>query len=381
MTVVGTKMNDQLDSDNSSRTLPVYALSVTDESQVSLFELWQILVAKRILIASLIACSILAGIIHIVTSPTLYRAEVFLLRPLAQDVDVRVQSGASISGLDIVGVDISHVTPKFVYTEFKKNYNSRRVRRDFFDASGLFSHYVKEGENESVGARQAFAEFNANLSTSEGGGDLVRVTLDFEDADRVAEILNAYVGRVNQITLDSVYLGVERAILTRVQFLRGGIDRKRELSKMEKLDRIAQLEEAIEIASVMGLENHSNLPWVNSVVETELGRSVTSTPLYLRGTKSLIAEVERLHKRQQPDAFIPDFRELEAELGFLESLKLDRSNLRAAIIDEAAVTPDHKIKPRRLLILAGSTLFGAVLAVLVALIIGIMQRQRRNGLA
>ena len=129
----------------------------------------------------------------------------------------------------------------------------------------------------------------------------------------------------------------------------------------------------------MGLEIRANVAEVTSVVVGKEGNTsgITRSPLYLRGTNSLTAEMAALKNRDNPDAFIDNLREIESEMGFLQSIEIDYSNLRAAEIDQAAVPPDKKSKPRRSLIVGLSALIGIFASVVVSLLIGMVQQQSR----
>lgn len=178
--------------------------------------------------------------------------------------------------------------------------------------------------------------------------------------------------------------------------------RKYQYNKMLN-DRILRLQEALKIASRLGIKRPSTLAQQGqrNGARVEINADIRSNqdPLYLRGTEFLTAELEQLQTR--PEEFIDDsrVRELEAKLVELETnrevellkarvsdaefsqeiqaLKSQRAeiadeefpmNLQLAFTNGEVVADPAPIKPKKALILALSIVLGGMLGVMIALV-------------
>lgn len=171
--------------------------------------------------------------------------------------------------------------------------------------------------------------------------------------------------------------------------------------KTRRESRIAQLNEAISIATSLGITNPTT---PSAMADAAAGSSsrlmrteITSQniPLYFMGTKALQAEraallkrtsddftdkrvsdigrelnllevnrqVEMLGKRMNEDLFLKNIEPLRAEVARLGNLKTDMSHLGLVSIDRKAQTPMYPIKPKKALIVG----FALVLGLLVGL--------------
>ena len=169
--------------------------------------------------------------------------------------------------------------------------------------------------------------------------------------------------------------------------------------KTERESRIAQLNEAISIATSLGITNPTT---PSAMADAAAGSSsrlmrteITSQtlPLYFMGTKALQAEraallkrtsddftdkrvsdigrelnllevnrqVEMLGKRMNEDLFLKNIEPLRAEVARLGNLKTDMSHLGLVSIDRKAQTPMYPIKPKKVLIVGFALVLGLLL--------------------
>lgn len=174
--------------------------------------------------------------------------------------------------------------------------------------------------------------------------------------------------------------------------------------RTERDDRIAQLNEAISIASSLGIV-HPTTPSAmadaaqgssSSVMRTEI--TSQSIPLYFMGTKALQAEraallkrtsddftdkkisdigrqlqllevnrqVEMLTKRSNEDLFLKNIEPLRAEVVRLGNLRTDMSHLGLVNIDRKAQTPISPIKPKKAIIVILGLFLGGLLGMGIA---------------
>lgn len=178
--------------------------------------------------------------------------------------------------------------------------------------------------------------------------------------------------------------------------------------KNQRMNRLEQLNEAIFIATELGIKNPTTLSNLSqeqqqrinaNVIRTEIN-SQQKDPLYFMGTRALLAEKETLLARESDDFMNPRiskiYNELEllknnrrvemllardneklflesnsqvrSEIAHLQEVKSDLGNLRLVRVDQQAVQPVKPVKPKRLLILVLGLVVGAVLGVIGAVV-------------
>ncbi len=184
--------------------------------------------------------------------------------------------------------------------------------------------------------------------------------------------------------------------------------------KTVRVDRIAQLNEAIGIAKSLGIRKPST---PNSLGEADRVGTPTSMrtevnnqqiPLYFMGSEALEAErsvlqqrksddftakrigeiakqlqllennreVEILNSRQNEDVFLAGVQSLRAEALRLQGLDTDMSLLKLVTIDKHALESIDPIKPNRKLIIIFGLLVGLGLGVAITVLRSILSQQR-----
>lgn len=182
----------------------------------------------------------------------------------------------------------------------------------------------------------------------------------------------------------------------------------RQQLQAKRLNRIAQLDEAIAVAAALKIlrpttpaalgENGRTLQGSGSMVHTEINNQ--QIPLYFMGTQVLEAERAVMRARQSDDFAEPRISEIAKELQLLEvnrqvevltqrtnedlflkplvelrekeaelrSINLDLSSLAPVQVDQLAVMPLKPVHPKSLLILTAALICGLVLGIILALV-------------
>ena len=153
----------------------------------------------------------------------------------------------------------------------------------------------------------------------------------------------------------------------------------RETYRTHKTYRELELEEASQIAKQVGQTD-------SVYSKNNMLSDATDLPLYLYGSKALIAEKETLNNRSKltkelpygEEHFIKGLPEILFKIQQLKSLKIDYSKVRIAHIDEHAVVPAGPIKPKKLLILALGLIAGGFLGLMTALVVAAYKRHKKQ---
>ena len=177
--------------------------------------------------------------------------------------------------------------------------------------------------------------------------------------------------------------------------------------KTQRIDRIAQLNEAIGIARSLGIRKPTTPSSLGdsgrsgaSVMRTEVNNQ--QIPLYFMGVEALEAErsalqqrksdefsevrisqiakelqllkenrqVEILNRRDNEDLFLSGVEPLRTEISRLNTLNIPTSDLKLVSIDKQALEPLSPVKPKKRLIVLGGLIFGGILGVALALFRG-----------
>jgi len=181
----------------------------------------------------------------------------------------------------------------------------------------------------------------------------------------------------------------------------------------ERLDRIAKLKEAANIAHSLDIKDY-NLKIISdsAMTTSQILTGISSDDLepYARGYVAIEAEIINLSNRTIDDPFIPELRGLQEKLKLLEhnrkveqlksrenddpfikslrvkenelarlaSIDIDPATVKTAHIDQAAFPPDKRIKPKRKLIVVLGFMLGLMLGVFAAFFVNFIENQREE---
>ncbi|KTC19659.1 chain-length determining protein [Pseudomonas marginalis ICMP 9505] len=327
---------------------------------------------------------------------------------------------------------------------------SYETRLGFFrENQQLFKSFVRPGRS----LEQSFEAFNQNsiklvmpdAKTSNSISAFIRLEMNYPQGVDGVAILNNFVGyaiaserkqiaadltviiqnRLNEISgkLDAAranYLNTKEAKIASLQEvdslrraqLTDELKALREQLKIQRADRIAQLNEAIGIAKSLGIEKPSSPTSLGesrresgSIMRTEINNQ--QIPLYFMGVEALQAEraallarksddftegriaqiakelqllkanreVEVLGQRKNEDIFLAGVEPLRAEVVRLKFFNTNMDELKLAVVDQQALQPLRPVKPRKLLILLIGLIAGLALGGAVAVARSLLRRR------
>lgn len=324
-------------------------------------------------VALLTALVIFVGALaYALLATPVYKAKVSYLPPTLGDVSpLRIPSGT-----ESVTTDKDRDLAAKVYSDFEKNLNSLKLRREIFDKMKLLP-LIKKNANAQTNVEAVFNEFNEKLAIEKPATKkdtpavpAIHLTLKGSDPKLTADILNqidvlvrsttkqeAIRDITEQVTFKKSQLAreiaelrakaerqktdaiskLQEADLVEREKLEDQIKTLRESAKVKRLDQITTLTEAAKIAESIGLVEKSALLENTVVNASERNAFYTEVntqpqPLYLRGSKALRSEIKELTERSSDDPFIPGLRDLEDKVALLktnrqvEALKARQSN-------------------------------------------------------
>lgn len=400
--------------------------------EVDLVQLVSALWKQKTLIVAVTALAGLLGLAYAVLATPYYTVQ-SVLRPAAiKDLDE----------LDHLG--IYKLSPQQALAQVGTALDSYETRLGFFrDNQRLFVDLTQPGRS----LEQTFESFNdeafillqPDAKKAEGTTPFFGIQLTYPQGLNGVEVVNSFVHYALDDVRQQIAADLETLIGNRLSQLDKNMAaaresyeatkeikiaklseadalRRAELSdelralrqqlKTRREDRINQLNEAVRIASSLGITRPTTLSSLgaseitnqDSVIRTEENNQ--QIPLYFMGSDALEAErkallsrrsddftepriaqiarelkllehnrqIEVLRSRENDDLFLKDLAAWREEAALLRGLHFDTESLRLVSIDQAAVEPSRPIKPKKAMIVALALVLGGMLGLLIALL-------------
>ena len=321
---------------------------------------------KRKTLLLIMIASIAVSVIYSFTATEYYKVSAYVLPPESRHI--QPLNVVDVDG-DLISKDGEAIKPVDVYNNFIMNIQSRKLQREYF-----FSNSINQFYDDSDLERSFEKNFHKNLlfelsakTTSRDIRSQSFLTISFisTDPNRAADILNNYIKMANKKTTESIVDSVNKLILNTRSSIIAEIDGRRNLARKVTQDRIKRLEEAYLIADQLGItERQSDVNNSQNVILSDTKSLSTQSPLYLFGTKSLMAEIDILKQRKSFDPFIPGLRSLEQKAEGLNNLSVNISDVNSAQIDQSATKPKSRFAPKRKLIVLIGTFLGLLICFL-----------------
>ena len=350
--------------------MPMHMVPMTpDDDVIGLLELWRTLIRKKWIILGITLVCTLSGVAYTMLTTPLYETEAHFLPPTFDDI-----VELNVDGISIINSD-KIFTPENVYTLFLQNIRSREMRRRFFKQEGLFSE-LKDRDVEDVEDKIFEEKFNEQLVLNEKnlkkGSNTSNYSLRFRgrDASRIADLTNNFVAMVMSDTRDEL---VNEAIALKdnqIKNIGKKIASKRNTGALLREDESLRLTEALEIAKKLKITEDK---FSGSDVDTASAYNIGVS--YLRGTKTLSAQLESLQNRKSDDPFIKGLRDLQEELDTISATTIIPEHIQVAKIDQPAVVPDKPFKPKKGLVVALAGLCGLSLGIFTAFFLSFVQKR------
>lgn len=332
------------------------------DDEVDLVELVKGLWGQKWLIAAITALVTVCAAAYAFLAKPVYEVKVSLLPPNLADI-AEYNLGRSEAELKLFSVDD-------VYSVFIKNLNSESLRMMFFKQVYL---PALDAVDKRSAEDKLWEKFNEQLTISAPNKQRPsywEVKLRHYDPQKGAEWANRFVAEASSKTEQEMQQNVKTEIDIRVQSVMRRIDALRNTAKQRREDRIAALEEALQIAEGTGIESVPLSNWQNF-----------SAPEYMRGAKAIRQELNVLKKRESDDPFIKELRSLQESLEFLNRVDVSPDNVAVFTLDNAAQIPETPIKPKKTLILALGLVLGGMLGVFIALVRRLVSKQAQQSVA
>jgi len=327
------------------------------EDEISLIDLWNVLVKKKKTIFGITTIATIGAVIYALLLPPVYKAETTFLPPSESDIQA-LNNIQGVQGVQGVSVDS-------VYTMFKRNLSARAPRKSVFEKMGLLDIFAPE-RDEKTNVVAIFDGFNKSLSVSvpkpkkgEDAAPITSLAMEGEDPELIAEIINNVGSEAEQATKTEIISNINAKIAARIENLTGDIQLLRDKTKNQRMDEIERLEtadrlaresikdqisaltknaehkrqdqitilqEASRIAHALGIKESIGFSLrkigeaqAQAQAQAQIDISKLGSQQYNRGYEALEAEIASLTNRESDYSFTPEIRELQKRLTLLEN--------------------------------------------------------------
>ncbi len=330
---------------------------------------------RRVMIAILVI-SIATSIIIALTQTETYKASAYVIPPeskYTQPLEVFLEDGYRLSREEL--------TPITVFRTFTLNLQSRKYQRQFFFDNKLYQYFTEKNKEKSFENnfhKQLTFDIESKIVSRDFRDELFfTINLIHTNPEQAAQWLNEYIDMVDKLTTQDYVDGINILISSSRKAILSEISSKKNLSDQVTQDRIVQLEEALQIAKELGInDRESNLSNQQNVILGDDENLHSKSPMYLYGTQALSAEIKALKKRTNSDSFITGLRQLEQRAKSLNSIRVDIADIQTVQIDQKAIAPKNRYAPKRKLIVFLGALLGSFLAFLYILLTFFVTRKK-----
>lgn len=288
-------------------------------------------------------------------STPVYEAKITLTAPTQGDIAGLNQGRALGESF------LKPFTVKDVYSVFSNELTADSIKEQFFKQvyfPGL-SQRKKEGYSEAR-LYQIFSKNFDIIAYSKPPG--VRFTpysvaLRGTNANQVASDLNQFFSLVSKQTMNKLMSDIQQQNSVVIEQIHHQIDIARKMAQAQRMDRITQLKEQVQIAR---LARERTVYWDDDTLSMDDANAET-----LVNFDKMRAEIKSLSARKSNDAFTPHLRELQAKLELYKASAVNPKNVRVFTLDGIIKTPVEPIAPKKRLVIMMSLVLGFLAGIFI----------------
>jgi len=337
----------------------------TEDMEISLIDISKVLYRRKKLIMLVIGIVVFAGMFYAFSKERVYEVETILL-------------SSSVKDLQSINVLKNNVNSHDILEKFIATFQSRRLKKEFFEKFKVLESILGEVPklNRDLVINGVFEKFADSFKIS-SDKDFVRIKLIGTDKQNIGIWLDGIVEMANKKTIQVLVDSLENEVDTEIKSLNLEMEVMRESYLRKRDDELAILNEALSIAKELGINKYSFNPSASYDSRTSAVNAAShNSPIFMKGTRVLKAEIKNLKQRKLNDIHIFGLRELQEKVARLEKTKIARAdaiknmknNLRAVTVEQNGVQSTVLIKPNKRLYLILSLVVGVMLGVFCALI-------------
>ena len=361
-----------MNSDKQSPNLTAYQPQLAYEDEISLVDIVKVLLRRKKLIFGITAFVVCIGLLYAFTQQRVYQVETILLPPSIENIQPLKVFGNNVGS--------NNVGSNNVFASFKRNINSIKFKKEFFDKFNLLETLSSESTQvlTDIQKNNYFESFSKSISIkSDKKSNSTSITLEGTHQEKIGPWLDSLVAMANQETVNQLVKDLQLSINEKIKSIKIDISSKRSIYKKRREDELGRLEEAYQTAKKLGLREYNNTGTKLSNANN-LSIYMKGVKLYMQGTEVLLAEIEALKNRKSDDIHISGLRDLQEQLTRLESIKIEKDKLQTVTVDKKAVVNIETIGPKRKLIVILSLILGGMLGIFVVFVFEFLSKLKKE---
>lgn len=344
--------------------------SVYAEREISLVDLLQILVRRKVVIALTLAVCLAAGLAYAFLATPRYEVEVRVDKPFSSELAALNVGRNGVTGLP-------PFAPEQVFGYFSNQLVSDVALQAFFRDVYLPSLDQDDRDRPDYQLREKMMRAVKVNRPDPKGRNLYTLKVEADTGEKAARYATAFLDLAAREAAAKLALDVRNEIDLIVSNTERDLGELRATAGKQRQDRLVQLSEALQVAEAVGVKE----PQITSgrlPAQDRLTPFVDGSQLYARGSKSLAAELRVLKAREADDAFIPGLREAESRLRMLKAIEIDPTSFKVFNADGEVIVPVKPVAPKKLLVLVLAAVLGVMGGVMLAFIAEFIATARRK---
>lgn len=317
--------------------------------EISLYDLLRVFWKEKwlILLVTLLCVSIAIGYLYRVKP--IYEAKAMIVAPISKDL---IKLNAEIGRNYLSQYMLPQVTAENIYNFFIITLLSDSVKQDFFLQNDATL-------NLSLGANRLPV-----LVEEVPRSKILKyaVSIRSPESNQAIAWLKRYIAFANEKAVSEFVSGVNNENNNLASSIKQKIDQSIDLAKNERLNRISQLKEALNIANITGIQ---------SQIKGYVARDYP-TMMYERGSLALAAEIKVLSARKSDEPFADSLRKLINDHNFYSNIVVDPNAVKMFRFDGQIELYDTSTRTKMRLIL--------MLSLMIGFVLGLMASLLRNGM-
>jgi len=246
----------------------------SESEEVDLLEFLEGVWRQKLLIVLVTLVVTAVALAYALLAKPVYEAKVFLTAPASSDIADLNYGRTNQTGLE-------PFTSRKVFDIFIEHLNGETLRRQFFKEVYVPSVVAGQGAKSAL-----YTAFNASFDVVQQAGEPPRAYVAFRGRDPVvaSQWAAAYVEKASAAAKAELLQDATKEAEVRASALQMELDNLRENGRQQREDKITRLQEALRIATAIGLENP---PLINGEVSKALSSKMDGELTYMRGSKAL----------------------------------------------------------------------------------------------
>jgi LPS O-antigen subunit length determinant protein (WzzB/FepE family) len=376
------------------------SFSNSEEYEMSLADLLDALIRKKVLILSVTTVFTLFSIFYAKSITPTYQVSIAFLEPQE-------------TYLSILPSDIAQQLPgrktnnPSIFFRFLSEIMSFSAKEEVFRSGDFLKKFY--GENSTVSMESAVLNAHNSISVTKEKSDWIDkdspeyispIVLKMEGPkpEAIAEFLTALAKSARQSIEDEVYSQTKELINSKIHQISSNINDLYLTANSESADSAAFYTEQLQIAKELGIKDHNfdkvsnrdigvsvvNQSAISSLMQqdrqTHVQMDITDNSIptwYLFGEKALRLEINK-YKNRQKGALISGLFEKETLLKKYKSINLAIMKLKIYTLSQPSIPPTTPIKPNKVRIVSIGAGLGLIVGIIIALLCNaINQRKMR----